>query len=135
MNALFATLRRHAGQLARYGGLAALSACISVFTPVILHEGLGVDERIAVAAGLLLAFLANFLGLQSFVFRQRGGAGANLARFVGVSLAFRLFEYGFFLLLFDGLGLPYMPALLVPLFVSFSLKFVTYKLFVFRAGA
>ena len=119
-------------QLARYGGLSVVSACISLGLPFVLHQWLGVDPRLAVAIGLICAFTTNFFGLSAVVFGHTGGIASALARFLGVALVFRGLEYLGFLLLFDIAHLPYMVALLIPLVISFCLKFVTYRVFVFR---
>jgi len=124
-------VRELAVQLTRYGGLTVLSACVSIGLPILLHEVARLEERVAVAIALVCAFLLNFLGIRGFVFGKSGGIRGDLARFLGTSIAFRLFEYVGFLLLFGQFGLDYIVALLIPLAISFCLKFITYKLFVF----
>jgi putative flippase GtrA len=125
-----APTRERVAELARYVLATLVSASITLGVPVALHEGLGVDERIAVAVALVIAFVVNFVTTRVYVFKSAGNARAELNRFIAVSLAFRLGEYGLFLLLFS-LGIVYYIAQLVVLILSFVLKFLTYRRFVY----
>jgi putative flippase GtrA len=122
-------------QLARYGTVSVISAGITLGVPMLLHEGLGVEARLAVAIALSVAFVVNFLAFQGWVFGTRGAAGRSFVRFLVVSLAFRGAEYLAFLLLFTIAKLPYMVALVGILLLSFCLKFVTYQRLVFASDA
>lgn len=114
----------------RYVAATGLSAAITLGIPILLHEQFRVEERLAVGIALAIAFVVNFITTRLFVFRSSGNARSELKRFVGVSLAFRLGEYGLFLLLFS-LGIVYYLAQLIVLIISFVLKFLTYKRFVY----
>lgn len=128
------TRRARFAELARYALATLVSAAITLGVPVALHEGLGIDERIAVAIALAMAFVVNFITTRRYVFKSAGNARAELQRFTAVSLAFRLGEYGLFLLLF-ALGIVYYIAQAIVLVLSFVLKFLTYRGFVYGRGA
>lgn len=123
-------------EFVRYVAATGLSAVITLGVPILLHEQFGVEERLAVGIALAIAFVVNFVTTRLFVFKSSGNARSELKRFIGVSLAFRLGEYGLFLLLFS-LGIVYYLAQLIVLIISFVLKFLTYRGFVYgdRSGA
>jgi putative flippase GtrA len=123
--------RPKVAELARFGVAAVISATITMGVPIGLHEGFGVDERAAVAIALAIAFVVNFFTARLFVFKSGGNARRELWRFLGVSLGFRLAEYGAFLLLF-GLGMVYFVAQFIVLASSLALKFLVQKHFVYR---
>lgn len=104
--------------------------------PILLHEWLGMAERIAVAIGFAAAYLGNIVLLRLFVFQSRGSWRTQLARYVPVNGAFRLAEYFAFLLLFERAGLDYRIAMLVVLGASACFKFFVYRwIFFDRSGA
>lgn len=121
------------GEMLRFGLTSALSAVITLGLPVLLHETLGVDPRIAVAIAFIVSFVVNFFTTQRFVFRTRGNSGAALRRFALSSLLFRGAEYVGFLALFH-LGLPYYVAQVIVVGASFVAKFLTLRRFVFKTG-
>jgi putative flippase GtrA len=123
--------RPRLAEVARFGVATVISASITLGVPVALHEGFDVDERVAVAIALAIAFVVNFFTTRLFVFKSGGSARRELWRFLGVSLTFRLAEYGFFLLLF-GFGMVYFAAQFIVLASSFVLKFLVQKYFVYR---
>jgi putative flippase GtrA len=125
-----APARERVAELARYVLATLVSAAITLGVPVVLHEAMGVDERVAVAVALAIAFVVNFISTRVYVFKSVGNARAELHRFIAVSLAFRLGEYGLFLLLFS-LGIVYYLAQFAVLILSFVLKFLTYRGFVY----
>lgn len=114
-------------QLARFMVSTGFSAAMSFGMPIILHEWLGIGERIAVAIGFAAAYAGNVVLLRLFVFRSRGSWRKQLARYIPVNGGFRLAEYLAFLLLFERAGLDYRIAMLVVLGVSASLKFFVYR--------
>jgi putative flippase GtrA len=118
-------------ELLRFAVATLISASLTLGLPIVLHEGLAVEQRRAVAIALVIAFIVNFLTTRYFVFRSGGKARDELWRFLGVSLAFRLAEYGLFLLLFS-LGLAYYIAQFIVLALSFVLKFIVQRRFVYR---
>lgn len=121
-------------QAMRFGMQSGASASITLGLPILLHEAFGVPVEHAVAAALVTAFVFNFVTMRLFVFRSDGGAGWELLRYVLAALAFRLLEYGLFLLLNRWLGLMYVASLGLILAISTVLKFGFYRSFVFRGG-
>lgn len=114
-------------QLARFMVSTGFSAAMSFGLPIVLHEWLRIAERIAVAIGFAVAYAGNIVLLRLFVFQSRGSWRKQLARYVPANGAFRLAEYGGFLLLFEEAGLDYRMALLAVLGVSACLKFFVYR--------
>jgi putative flippase GtrA len=125
--------RARIAELVRYALAGVVSAAITLGVPVALHEGLGIDPRIAVAISLVMAFVVNFITNRRFVFKSQGNARGELQRFAIVSAAFRLGEYGLFLLLF-ALGMAYYIAQPVVLGLTVMLKFLVYRGFVYGRG-
>lgn len=116
-----------AAQLVRFTVSTGFSALMSFGLPIVLHEWFGVDEAIAVAIGFATAYLGNVVLLRLFVFRSRGSWRKQLARYIPINGAFRLGEYGAFLLLFEKAGLDYRIAMLAVLGSSAALKFFVYR--------
>jgi putative flippase GtrA len=119
-----------AGEFLRYVAATLISVAITLGLPILLHEVFRVEERVAVGVALALAFVVNFITTRLYVFKSAGNAKSELKRFIGVSLAFRLLEYGLFLLLFS-LGIVYYLAQAIILVLSFIFKFITYRGFVY----
>lgn len=111
--------------------MTGISATLSLGVPFMLHERFSVAPNLAVMAGLLTAFVVNFLVSKRFVFRSAGETGIQLLRFASVSFLFRAGEYLAFLLVHGAFGLQYMVALVAVLATSLLVKFFVYKLFVF----
>lgn len=122
-------------QLFRFALSTAISASLTVGLPILLHEGLGMDERPAVAIAFVAALMVNFVVMRHFVFAARGSAREDMVRYVVTNTGFRLAEYAAFALLFTVLRLGYIVALLIVLGTSTVLKFVTYRLVVFGQAA
>ena len=120
------------GEVSRFTQLAVFSAAINLGLPVLLHEWMGMAQRAAVAVALTTAFGVNFLVARSYVFKAGGVFGPQLLRFAAVSADFRIAEYVAFLTLHTFFGLYYLFALGAVLVVSFGLKFVFYRTYVFR---
>lgn len=120
-------------ELHRYLHLAAISACVTLGLPVVLHEFALVEEKLSVGLSLLTAFFLNFLLARSYVFRTRTSLAPQLFRFAFANLTFRLSEYLAFLAIYHWLELFYALAVAIVLFLSFIIKFVLYRLFVFKS--
>ena len=120
-------------QAAYYLLATGLSAAITLGFPALLHELFFVEEEIAIAAGLFVAFIVNFLTTRLLVFRSSGNVTKELSRFVLVSLGFRIGEYLAFLVLHSILGVFYILAMAIVLVISLVLKFLTYRGYVFRS--
>lgn len=120
-------------QAVRFVLASAFSACLSMGTPVFLHEVLGVAEKLAVAAGLLLVFCINFYTSRALVFRSAGRSDQQLMKFFISSVVFRIAEYGAFLGL-NAAGLEYYYALGIVLAISTVAKFFVLRNLVYKAG-
>lgn len=120
-------------QAMRFGLQSGASASITLGLPILLHEALGIQVEHAVAAALATAFVFNFATMRLLVFRSEGRVGWELLRYLLAALAFRLAEYGVFLVFHRQLGLMYVVSLGLVLAVSTVLKFALYRNFVFRA--
>jgi putative flippase GtrA len=114
-------------QLIRFGVSTGLSAAVTLGVPVLLHEALKVDQKVAVAISQSSALLINFLMIRVFVFRSQRAARRDLAYYVGSAVAFRGLEYLLFLALFTFGRLFYLTALVLTLGASTLLKFVWYR--------
>jgi putative flippase GtrA len=117
-------------EMLRFGMATAVSATITLGLPVLLVEFGGVPERRAVAIALAVAFVVNFVTTRRFVFRSEGRAGGELWRFALTSAGFRLAEYLAFLGL-HSLGMVYFLAQALVLTMSFLLKFLVLRSFVY----
>ena len=122
--------RSRLAELLRYGMASAASAVVTLGLPVLLHEGFQVDERVAVAIAFATVFVMNFIIQRLFVFKSAGRASGEIARYTVTSVVFRGAEYIAFLLLFR-LGLVYWLAQLIVVGVSFVVKFLTLRYFVY----
>lgn len=132
----FLMTKTFAAQLGRFTVSTGFSAAMSFGLPILLHEWLGVAERVAVAIGFATAYLGNIVLLRLFVFQSRGSWRKQLARYIPANGAFRLTEYFAFLLLFERAGLDYRLAMLVVLGASACFKFFVYRwIFVDKSGA
>ena len=119
--------RETAGQIFRFGLSSGLSALVSLGLPILLHERLLVDQRLAVAISQASVLLINFAVIRLFVFRSAGPARADFFRYIGSVVVFRLLEYLGFLILSELAHLYYVTALLVTLVTSTLIKFFWYK--------
>ena len=127
-------VRETAGQMLRFGLSSGLSASVSLGLPVVLHELLHVEQKVAVAISQVTVLLMNFVTLRLFVFRGNGSVRGDLLRYFGSAAVFRGIEYLSFLALFELAGLFYLTALIITLIVSTMIKFVWYR-FIFGRGA
>jgi putative flippase GtrA len=115
----------------RYVLASLLSVVITLGVPIVMVELGGFDPSRAAATALLLALVANFLVLKSYVYRNDGRWQAQAVRYLLVAASFRLGEYFVFLALYKLLGWFYVAALVVTLGVSFIAKFFAYYYLVF----
>jgi putative flippase GtrA len=120
-----------ARQLVRYGLSTGISVSVTVVLPILLHELFAVREERAVLIAFNTALVVNFLTLRHFVFSKGGSALRDLAFYGAINILFRVAEYGAFSLLFATLGLHYVIAILIVLFISAIVKFLVYRFVVF----
>lgn len=114
-------------QLGRFVVSTGFSAAMSFGLPILLHEWLGVAQRIAVAIGFATAYVGNIVLLRLFVFRSSGSWRTQLSRYVPANGLFRLAEYLVFLVLLEWAGLDYRMAMVIVLGTSACLKFFVYR--------
>jgi putative flippase GtrA len=119
----------------RYLVVTVFSASVLLAGPYVLHEWLGVGKHIAVAIAFIVALIANFIIARFYVFRSRNNWRTQFARFAITSASMRVGEYLAFLAVHMWTDLYYVLAVLIVLLVSFVLKFVIYRTFVFGAAA
>lgn len=119
------------GEVSRYTQLAVVSAGLNLGLPVLFHEWIGIGERVAVALALVTTFFVNFIAARSYVYKADGAFGPQVLRFAAASAGFRIAEYAAFLILHTVLGVFYVLALGVVLGISFGVKFVFYRAYVF----
>ncbi len=100
---------------------------MSLGLPILLHDFLGVGEKLAVAVGFATAYVGNILMLRLFVFRSRGSWLGQVSRYVPTNGLFRLAEYLGFLGLFQYVGIDYKIAVIIVLGISFIFKFFAYR--------
>jgi len=128
-------LKHEAGLLARFGGAGVLTTAVGGAVIMALDLGLGLDRRLANAAGYLAGALVG-LGLQrSFVFRAPAHAPGVNRRYVAVMLlAFALNQA---VLGLAGRALPQTPAghtaaQLLAMATYTATQFALFRLWVFR---
>ena len=106
---------------------------INIGLTAFLHEILGIPPGIAFAVALACAYAVNFFNNRKWVFASDAAAVPQVARFLSVSLVFRLLEYLVFILLYGTFGMYYLFAVLASLFSFYFLKFFVYKKLVFTS--
>jgi putative flippase GtrA len=131
-------LKREAGLLARFGGAGVLTTALGLAVILSLDVGLGVDRRLANAAGYLAGAALGFVLQRSFVFRQSAPAPGSTLRFVVVMLlAFALNQAVLSLagqiLPQDRLG--HTLAQLIAMATYTATQFALFRLWVFRPSA
>lgn len=131
-------LKREAGLLARFGGAGVINTALGLAVILALDLGLGVDRRIANAAGYVAGAALGLVLQKRFVFRQSPQTGGvNRRYFAAMLLAFGLNQLA---LTLAGIGLPDGPlgraaAQLVGMTTYTASQFVLFRLWVFRPAA
>ena len=100
---------------------------LSFVLPIALHEIGGLPEQVSVGIGFASAYLFNFLMLRIFFFRSRNSLRADALQYLPVNGAFRIAEYGAFLILNTVFSVDYILATFTVLAVSTILKFFGYR--------
>jgi putative flippase GtrA len=118
-------------QFTRYTLLGVASFVINLGLAAVFHEILSLAEWLAVALSLSIVFVINFVVAKFAVFKSQGDWIKELSKFLFVSLSSRMFEYAMFLILFGILSINYLFAIMVSQILSFILKFVIYRRYVF----
>jgi putative flippase GtrA len=122
-------------QASRYLWMTLLSAGLTLTLPVLLHEVFALGKEIAVALALATTFFVNFITVRVIVFRSIGNMTSEFVRYVVTNASFRIAEYLLFLLMSTVLDYNYIFILGAVLVLSFILKFILYRIFVFSQPA
>lgn len=131
-------LKREAGLLARFGGAGLITTAVGLAVILALDVGLGLDRRLANAAGYLVGASLGLLLQKSFVFRQATPLRGATARYVTVMVfAFALNQA---VLTLAGLALPqdrlgHTAAQLLAMATYTATQFALFRLWVFRPAA
>lgn len=119
-------------QIVRYLLMTGVSAIFTLGVPILLHEGLFIEEEKAVAIALSTAFIINFLTTRYYVFKAGSGVNGQAVRYAVTSVAFRVSEYLAFLVLHSLLNIYYAFALVLIMLTSLVFKFLVNRIYVFR---
>jgi putative flippase GtrA len=131
-------LKREAGLIARFGGAGVMTTALGLAVILALDLGLGVDRRLANAAGYLVGATLGLVLQRTFVFRQPAHAPGSAGRYVAVMLlAFALNQA---VLTLAGMLLPqdrlgHAIAQLVAMAAYTATQFALFRLWVFRPAA
>jgi putative flippase GtrA len=131
-------LRREAGLLARFGGAGVVTTAVGGAVILALDLGLGVDRRLANAAGYLVGACLGFFLQGRFVFRSRERGAGVTGRYLAVMLlAFALNQL---VLTLAGAALPqsrigHVAAQLLAMGTYTAAQFGLFRLWVFRPAA
>jgi putative flippase GtrA len=131
-------LKQEAGLLARFGGAGVLTTALGLAVILALDVGLGVDRRLANAAGYLVGASLGLVLQKTFVFRQPAHAPGSTRRYLMVMLlAFALNQT---VLTMAGLALPQVRlgltlAQLLAMGTYTATQFALFRLWVFRPAA
>ncbi len=130
--------KEHLRKTVRQGILFVLASgigfSINTGVTVFLHEILEISPGISFAVALACSYAANFINNRKWVFSSDDAPLPQVARFLVVSLLFRLAEYLVFTLLHYLLGIHYLAAILISLFGFYFVKFFVYRDLVFTNG-
>lgn len=119
-------------RLFRYFIATFISFCFTFGLPVGLVELGGVDPDHAALVGYISAFIVNFVVMRNFVYQSADKVRSQVWRYCLTALGMRTLEYLAFLLLHNVFAIPYYIALFSVLLCAFVLKFVIYRVLVFK---
>ena len=125
------TAHRSFGEAYRFVLATILSGGLVLLLPFVLSEVVGLRPDLSVAIGMGIAFPVNFLTVKYFVFRSEAPIVSQFVAFTLSNGAIRLAEYSAFILLYHGLGIYYLLALVVVMTVAFVGKFLFHRRFIF----
>jgi putative flippase GtrA len=121
------------GVFARFILLGAGSLALNLIIVTCLCEIMDVPEGIAGGIGYAIVLVVNFTLARRYVFESKAAIVPEAARFSIVQVITRLGEYGAFLALTYLAQVHYFAAIVIVGIVFFAIKFVVYRLLVFRA--
>lgn len=131
---LHARSRPLLSEASRFVGFGVVSYGLGLGLSALFREVIGLHEKVAVALTLAILLIFNFWLSRRFVFRSNGNARNQFVLFVGTSFVMRLGEYGLFYTLLELLSLHYLVALTLAMMISSCMKFLIYRIFVFRGA-
>jgi putative flippase GtrA len=130
-------LKREAGLIARFGGAGVVTTALGLAVILALDVGLGLDRRLANAAGYLVGASLGLFLQGRFVFRDQARGPGVARRYVAVMLfAFGLNQA---VLTLAGVALPqtrlgHTLAQLMAMGTYTATQFVLFRVWVFRAA-
>jgi putative flippase GtrA len=120
----------------RFGLLSALSFGLNFGLTSLFHEVAGLWEPASFAISLVIVSVINFIGCRHFVFEsQEGSLWWQILTFYASWLPFRGIEWVLFVVLNEWMGLDYRLAMILVQGVSFAVKFVYFRVAVFRRSS
>ncbi len=117
----------------RWTAFSGFSFLMIVSLTSLLHEVFHVGERLAFLSPLVILYFTNFFVCRYFVYQSTDQSIPR--QFLAYSLSsvgFRIVEYLTYWVLLDGLGVWYIAAMLIVMPTSFVVKFLFFKVIVFR---
>ncbi len=122
-------------RIVRFGLVGIVVFGVSLGLTALLHEVLGLSEELAFGITLVVVLVGGFTANRHLVFdASDGDARRQGAHYAVAALTFRGLQYLSFLALHTGLGMPYVPAIIIVLGFWFLIKYVYYGERVFKAG-
>ncbi|MCV2875546.1 GtrA family protein [Rhodobacteraceae bacterium XHP0102] len=127
-------LRARRSSLSRYLIVGGWSYIVVTTVTWALHELSGITEEGAFAAGILLALMFNVVLLKIFVFRSEKGYWETGSRFVLTSMVIRGIEFSLFWALLHHVGIYYLLASTVAMFIGATAKYLFLRAFIYRSS-
>lgn len=116
----------------RYIIASGFSFTLAISLSFLMKSVIGLNEKVAVGITLIIVFFVNFIIIRYFVFQSTAEPVKQFINFALSSIAFRLMEYGLFILLLSWANAYYLFALSCAMIVTFVLKYFFQKKIVFR---
>ncbi len=115
----------------RFFGVGLITFPVGVGVTALCHEIFRLPEKFAAAIALTVLLVLGFILARRVVFISNGNIGRQAWRFLLVAAMARATEYVLFLCLSILAGLHYLVALVGALGLSFVLKFIIYRSWIF----
>ena len=124
-------LTGHLPQFLRYSAVSLISFSLNFALPVIFVEVFGYNPAIVVPIVFAGMAIVNFTLHRMVVFESNGDVVTQSLQYLGSNLAFRLFDYGFIMVLVYATPLPFPIIIGGVLAIGFVVKFFLFRL-IFR---
>ena len=125
---LATSVRNHVPQFLRYSAVSLFSFSLNLALPVLFVEFYGHNPAIVVPIVFAGMAIVNFTLHRMIVFRSNGDVVTQSLLYLGSNLAFRLFDYGFIMVLIYTTPLPFPVIIGGVLAIGFVLKFFLFRL-------